>query len=127
MRFSTIRRRGAKSFAAGVLIGLSIVTPVFAAATPPGEHWFGFVLMGALVLLIAGLMLEAAMHMNVPRTDHRKAANTTSYAKWERRPAGAASSHATLGRAGEQRLGVTLGDPADHVLRAEIVDTDSGS
>ena len=45
-------------FAAGVLIGLSVVTPVF-AATLDVEAVQPFLLLGSLVVLLVGLILKA--------------------------------------------------------------------
>jgi hypothetical protein len=46
-------------FAAGVLIGLSVVTPVFAATADGFEDWHTLLLIGSIVLLAAGLILKA--------------------------------------------------------------------
>lgn len=45
-------------FAAGVLIGSSVVTPVF-AATLDMERVQPFVLLGSLIVLLVGLILKA--------------------------------------------------------------------
>jgi len=45
-------------FAAGVLIGLSIVTPVF-GATLDMETWQPLLLLGSLVILLIGLIMKA--------------------------------------------------------------------
>jgi hypothetical protein len=50
--------RRAAPFAAGVLIGVSVVTPVF-AATLDVDRLQPLVLLGSLVLLLIGLMLKA--------------------------------------------------------------------
>lgn len=47
------------SFAAGVLIGASIVTPVFAAASDLPAEWQPFLLIGSVVLLALALVLKA--------------------------------------------------------------------
>lgn len=49
---------GVAPFAAGVLIGLSVVTPVF-AATLDAEDVQPYVLLGSLVVLLVGLILKA--------------------------------------------------------------------
>ena len=50
---------GALSFGAGVLIGLSIVAPVFAASDAVTDDWSLWLLIGSIVLLLAGLVLKA--------------------------------------------------------------------
>jgi hypothetical protein len=55
-RNETLKRGG--PFAAGVLIGLSVVTPVF-AATLEVETLQPLVLLGSLVVLLIGLILKA--------------------------------------------------------------------
>jgi hypothetical protein len=45
-------------FTAGVLIGLSVVTPVF-GATLDVEVWQPWLLLGSLIVLLIGLILEA--------------------------------------------------------------------
>ena len=50
--------RRAAPFAAGVLIGLSVVTPVF-AATLDVERLQPLVLLGSLIILLIGLALKA--------------------------------------------------------------------
>ena len=52
----TLKRAG--PFAAGVLIGLSVVTPVF-AATLDVEALQPLVLLGSLIVLLVGLILRA--------------------------------------------------------------------
>ncbi|HZQ63528.1 MAG TPA: hypothetical protein VFC24_19365 [Casimicrobiaceae bacterium] len=47
-------------FASGVLIGLSIITPVFGAMSPAMEAWNGLVALVALLLLVAGFALYAS-------------------------------------------------------------------
>jgi hypothetical protein len=59
--------RRAAPFAAGVLIGLSVVTPVF-AATLGAERLQPLMLLGSLVLLLIGLTLKA---MAMSRTSTR--------------------------------------------------------
>jgi hypothetical protein len=55
-RNHTLKRAG--PFAAGVLIGLSVVTPVF-AATLDVESVQPFLLLGSLIVLLVGLILKA--------------------------------------------------------------------
>ena len=55
-RNETLKRRG--PFAAGVLIGLSVVTPVF-AATLDMEALQPLLLLGSLLVLLIGLILKA--------------------------------------------------------------------
>ena len=57
-RNRTLKR--AASFAAGVLIGLSVVTPVF-AATLDVEKLQSLVLLGSLLILLVGLILKATV------------------------------------------------------------------
>ncbi len=61
---------GARSFGAGVLIGLSIVAPVFAATDAITDDWPFLLLVGSIALLLAGLALKA---INVARA--RKASS----------------------------------------------------
>src|SRR5689334_21012865 len=53
------RWQEAASFAAGVLIGASIVTPVFAATSDIPAEWQPFILIGSIVLLVVALTLRA--------------------------------------------------------------------
>ena len=55
-RNETLKRGG--PFAAGVLIGLSVVTPVF-AATLDMEALQPLLLLGSLIVLLIGLILKA--------------------------------------------------------------------
>ena len=55
-RDQTLKRAG--PFAAGVLIGLSAVTPVF-AATLDVEAVQPYLLLGSLIVLLVGLILKA--------------------------------------------------------------------
>ena len=50
---------GAMSFGAGVLIGLSIVAPVFAASDTMMDDWPLVLMVGSVVLLLVGLALKA--------------------------------------------------------------------
>jgi hypothetical protein len=53
------RWQQAGPFAAGVLIGASIVTPVFAATSDIPAEWQPFLLIGSVILLAVALMLKA--------------------------------------------------------------------
>ncbi len=46
-------------FGAGVLIGLSVVTPVFAATGDGFEYWQTAVMIGSIILLVVGVILKA--------------------------------------------------------------------
>jgi hypothetical protein len=71
--------RCAAPFAAGVLIGLSVVTPVF-AATLDVERLQPLMLLGSLVVLLIGLTLKAmAMSRTSARTG-RRSDNRNSHA-----------------------------------------------
>ena len=59
MNHRATRLQEAASFAAGVLIGASIVTPVFAATSDLPAEWQPFLLIGSVVLLAIALMLKA--------------------------------------------------------------------
>jgi hypothetical protein len=59
MNHRATRLQEAASFAAGVLIGASIVTPVFAATSDLPAEWQPFLLIGSVVLLAVALMLKA--------------------------------------------------------------------
>ena len=59
MNHRATRLQEAASFAAGALIGTSIVTPVFAATSDIPAEWQPFLLMGSVVLLAVALMLKA--------------------------------------------------------------------
>lgn len=52
------RLQEAASSAAGVLIGASIVTPVFAATSDIPAQWQPVVLIGSVILLAVALMLK---------------------------------------------------------------------
>ncbi len=58
MNHRTTRLQQAAPFAAGVLIGASIVTPVFAAASDFPTEWQPFLLIGSVILLALALMLK---------------------------------------------------------------------
>jgi len=58
---ATFRKlHSAAGFIAGILIGLSIATPVFAATSPSLEEWNGPLGLVALVLLGIGMLINAA-------------------------------------------------------------------
>ncbi|HEX3630867.1 MAG TPA: hypothetical protein VHZ01_00015 [Casimicrobiaceae bacterium] len=59
MNYRATRLQDVASFAAGVLIGASIVTPVFAATSDLPAEWQPFLLIGSVVLLAIALMLKA--------------------------------------------------------------------
>ena len=65
-RNETLKRGG--PFAAGVLIGLSVVTPVFAASLDV-ETLQPLVLLGSLIVLLIGLILKAMSERPAKRTD----------------------------------------------------------
>jgi hypothetical protein len=59
MNHRATRVQDVASFAAGILIGASIVTPVFAATSDLPAEWQPFLLIGSVVLLAIALMLKA--------------------------------------------------------------------
>ena len=59
MNHRATRLQEAASFVAGVLIGASIVTPVFAATSDIPAEWQPYLLIGSVVLLALALMLKA--------------------------------------------------------------------
>ena len=59
MNHRTTGLQEAASFAAGVLIGTSIVTPVFAATSDIPAEWQPYLLIGSVVLLAMALTLKA--------------------------------------------------------------------
>jgi hypothetical protein len=59
MNHRATRWQEAASFAAGILIGTSIVTPVFAATSDIPAEWQPFLLIGSVVLLALALALKA--------------------------------------------------------------------
>jgi hypothetical protein len=65
-RNETLKRGG--PFAAGMLIGLSVVTPVFAASLDV-ETLQPLVLLGSLIVLLIGLILKAMSERPAKRTD----------------------------------------------------------
>lgn len=56
---ASFRKLTSASFVAGILIGLSIATPVFAATSPSLEEWNGPLGLVALVLLGIGMLINA--------------------------------------------------------------------
>jgi hypothetical protein len=74
-RSQTLKR--AAPFTAGVLIGLSVVTPVF-AATLDAERLQPLLLLGSLVVLLIGLTMKAmAMSRTSTRTGERSHKRTS--------------------------------------------------
>ena len=72
----------ARGFVAGVLIGLSIWTPVFAANTDQPQDWLPYAILGAIALLVLGVAFKAvaskrAQPYRLPRR-MRTPAGTTS-------------------------------------------------
>lgn len=55
------RLKNATGFISGVLIGLTIMTPVFAAASPSTEHLGAALTLLATLLLVVGLTIKAAV------------------------------------------------------------------
>jgi hypothetical protein len=53
--------RDAGSFLAGVLIGVSLMVPVFALIVVNFSHWQAFLLFGAPILLALGITLQAVI------------------------------------------------------------------
>ena len=51
--------QSAVGFVSGVLIGLSIITPVFGATSPAIEPWSGLLTAAAVLLLIVGFGMHA--------------------------------------------------------------------
>jgi hypothetical protein len=69
MNHQATRLQETASFAAGVLIGTSIVTPVFAATSDIPAQWQPYLLIGSVVLLAIALMLKALGTRPVRRSD----------------------------------------------------------
>lgn len=69
MNHQATRLQQAAPFAAGVLIGASIVTPVFAATSDIPAEWQPFLLIGSVILLAIALMLKALGTRPAPRGD----------------------------------------------------------
>ncbi|MGH8852332.1 MAG: hypothetical protein ACREYD_15190 [Casimicrobiaceae bacterium] len=67
-----IRLYRAAPFVAGAVIGMSIVTPAYAAMPALPEQWQPFLLIGSLVLLGIALMLKA-LRTRRPRNSHAAA------------------------------------------------------
>ena len=74
-RSSALKRAG--TFAAGVLIGLLIVTPVF-AATLGAESLPPYLLLGSLIVLLVGLVLKAVTMSRSQTRGHRNRWDSTS-------------------------------------------------
>lgn len=69
MNHRATRLQETASFAAGVLIGTSIVTPVFGATSDIPAEWQPYLLIGSVVLLAIALMLRALGTRPARRTD----------------------------------------------------------
>lgn len=69
MNHQATRLQQAAPFAAGVLIGASIVTPVFAATSDIPAEWQPFLLIGSVILLAIALMLKALGTKSPRRVD----------------------------------------------------------
>ncbi len=65
--------RDAASFFAGILIGLSIMVPVFAAMVVSLTNWETFLLFGSPIILALGITLQAVITAKVR---HRRAIST---------------------------------------------------
>ena len=79
-RNETLKRGG--PFAAGVLIGLSVVTPVFAASLDV-ETLQPWVLLGSLIVLLIGLILKAMSERPSKRTNtHESPASEPNDLRW---------------------------------------------
>ena len=73
MRNPLARCRQAGSFIAGLLIGLSIVVPVFAMMVASPSDWQTFLVFGAPIILALGITLQVVITAK-PR--HRRAIDT---------------------------------------------------
>jgi hypothetical protein len=69
MNANPTRLQQTAPFAAGVLIGTSIVTPVFAATSDFPAEWQPFLLVGSVALLALALMLKALGSRRPRRSD----------------------------------------------------------
>jgi len=79
-RNETLKRAG--PFAAGVLIGLSVVTPAFAASLDV-ETLQPLVLLGSLILLLIGLILKAMAERPSKQTNAQDAhASDSTDLRW---------------------------------------------
>lgn len=58
---NTTRIDQAGGFLSGVLIGLSIWTPVFAASADQPQDWLTYAIVGAIALLVLGIVLKAVV------------------------------------------------------------------
>jgi len=65
MKYSPVRFRDAGSFIAGILIGLSIMTPVFALTVATLTDWQMLLLLGAPVFLGLGIALQVIITVKV--------------------------------------------------------------
>src|ERR1700674_5200000 len=66
LRNATETLQRARTFAAGVLIGSAVVTPVFAATDFAVDDLSRPLLVGSLVLLVIGLALKAKRRKTAP-------------------------------------------------------------
>jgi hypothetical protein len=78
-RNQTLKRGG--PFAAGVLIGLAVVTPAFAASLDV-ETLQPLVLLGSLILLLIGLILKAMSERPSKRTNADSHASDPNDLRW---------------------------------------------
>ena len=78
-RNETLKRGG--PFAAGVLIGLSVVTPAFAASLDV-ETLQPLVLLGSLILLLIGLILKAMAERPSKQTNVDSHASDPTDLRW---------------------------------------------
>jgi hypothetical protein len=76
------RLNGAAPFTAGVLIGLSIVTPVF-GATLDMETWQPLVLLGSLVVLLIGLIMKATSTVRPSRGAMERESRASTDLRWQ--------------------------------------------
>lgn len=68
MRNSEAKSPRIGGFGAGVLIGLMIVTPVFAATTSwQVQDWTSYLLYGSLALFVAAVLLRVLERSDTPR------------------------------------------------------------
>ena len=73
MKNSLARFREAGSFIAGILIGMSIVVPVFAIMVANTSDWQTFLVFGAPIILALGITLQVVITAK-PR--HRRTIDT---------------------------------------------------
>jgi uncharacterized membrane protein len=73
MKNSLTRFREAGSFIAGILIGLSIMVPVFASLVMNPTDWQMFLVFGAPIILALGITLQVVI---TARPRHQRTINT---------------------------------------------------